>query len=131
MTEQQKKYRKTHLKKVYKLICILMSEISIDPFAKHGLVLVNHRGQMFLVVGLQVCTHLRRDFVPLLFADLLQVIKVSRQTLATRTFSSFHRLSHEMKVWRDLNVLHPETLLCLPCPCVLGQCHAGIIHVNI
>jgi len=30
---------------------------------------------MLLVVGHQVCTHLRRDFVPLLFADLLQVIK--------------------------------------------------------
>ncbi len=28
----------------------------------------NHRGQTFLVVGHQVCTHLRRDFVPLLFA---------------------------------------------------------------
>ncbi len=35
---------------------------------------------MFLVVGHQVCTHLRRDFVPLLFADPLQVIKVSRLT---------------------------------------------------
>ncbi len=33
---------------------------------------------MFLVVGHQVCTHLRRDFVPLLFADPLQVIKVSK-----------------------------------------------------
>ncbi len=40
----------------------------------------NHRGQTFLVVVHQVCTHLRRDFVPLLFADPLQVIKVSRLT---------------------------------------------------
>ena len=61
-----------------------MSEISTS--AKHDLVLggktfvANHRGQMFLVVGHQVCTHLRRDFVPLLFADLLQVIKVLRLT---------------------------------------------------
>ncbi|MBN3298033.1 CREB5 protein, partial [Amia calva] len=43
-----------------------------------GKILVgNHRGQTFLVVDHQVCTHLRRDFVPLLFADPLQVIKVS------------------------------------------------------
>ncbi len=40
----------------------------------------NHRGQTFLVVSHQVCTHLRRDFVPLLFADPLKVIKVSRLT---------------------------------------------------
>lgn len=52
-----------------------------DPFAKHELVLVgNHRGQEFLVVGHHVCTHLRRDFVPLIFADPLQVIKASRLT---------------------------------------------------
>ena len=48
--------------------------------AKHDLILggktlvVNHRGQTFLLVGHQVCTHLRRDFVPLLFVDILQVI---------------------------------------------------------
>ncbi len=48
---------------------------------KGGKTLVgNHRGQTFLVVGDQVCTHLRRDFVPLLFADPLQVIKVLRLT---------------------------------------------------
>ena len=31
----------------------------------------------FLVVGHQVCTHLRRDFGPLLFADPLQILKVA------------------------------------------------------
>ncbi len=67
---------------------------------------------MFLVVGLQVCTHLRRDFVPLLFADLLQVIKVSRQTFSNSNLQLLPQIVHEMKVWRDLNVLHPETLLC-------------------
>ncbi len=51
----------------------LMSEISIWPLVG------NHRGQTFLVVDHQVCTHLRRDFVPLLFADPLQV-KISRLT---------------------------------------------------
>ncbi len=64
---------------------------------------------MFLVVVHQVCTHLRRDFVPLLFADPLQVIKVSR--LPPQIF-------YGMKVWRlartlqDLNVLLLESLLC-------------------
>ncbi len=40
----------------------------------------NHRGQIFLVVGHQVCTHLRGDFVSLLFADPLNVIEVLRLT---------------------------------------------------
>ncbi len=34
----------------------------------------------FLVVGHQVCTHLRRDFDSLLFIDPLKIIKVSRLT---------------------------------------------------
>ncbi len=81
-----KKSRKIAFKKNYKLICILMSQIRIWSLRKiwlntvlSGKTLVgNHRGQMFLVVGRQGRTHLRRDFVPLLFADPLQVIKVSR-----------------------------------------------------
>ncbi len=61
---------------------------------------------MFLVVGHQVCTHLRRDFVPLLFADPLQVIKVSM----TRTFSSLHIFSMGLKSgdWQG----HSRTLMC-------------------
>ncbi len=63
------KSRKTHFKKSYKLICILMSQISIWPLRKTWLSTwwqnpcCNHRGQTFLVVGHQVFTHLRRDFV--------------------------------------------------------------------
>ncbi len=85
-----KKIQKTAFQKSYKLICIIMSQISIWPLLKTWLVLGgktlvgNHRGQTFLVVVHQVCTHLRRDFVPLLFADPLQVIKVSRLSLTVQ-----------------------------------------------
>ncbi len=36
----------------------------------------NHRGQTFLVVDHKVCTHLRRDFVPLLFADPVRILSL-------------------------------------------------------
>ncbi len=88
---------------------------------------------MFLVVGHQVCTHLRRDFVPLLFADPLQVIKVSRLTFGNSNLQLPPQIFYGIKVLRlarplqDLNVLLLEPLL--PWPCVLGHCHAGIpIH---
>ncbi len=115
-----------------------MSQISIWPLRKTLLgdktLVGNHRGQTFLVVVHQVCTHLRRDFVPLLFADPLQVIKVSRLTFGTRTFSSLHRFSMGLRSGDWLG--HSRTLMCffwatplLPWPCVLGHCHAGIqIH---
>ncbi len=80
-----------------------------DPFAKHDLVLGgktlggNHRGQTFLVVVHQVCTHLRRVFVPLLFADPLRVIKVSRL---------LHSFLWDCRPLQDLNVLLLEPLLC-------------------
>ncbi len=46
-----KKIQKNAFKQSYKLICIVMSQIGL----KHDLVLVgNHRGQRFLVVGHQV-----------------------------------------------------------------------------
>ncbi len=76
-----------------------------------------HRGQTFLVVGHQVCTHLRRDFVPLLFADPLQVIKVSRLTFGNSNLQLPPQIFYGMKVWRlarplqDLNVLLLEPLL--------------------
>ncbi len=101
-----------------------MSEISIWPLHKHDLALGgktlvgNHRGQKFLVVGHQVCTHLRRDFVPLLFADPLQVIKVSRLTFGTSNLQLPPQIFYGIKVWRlarprqDLNVLLLEPLLC-------------------
>ncbi len=119
-----KKIQKKKIKMSYKLICILISEINIDPFAKHNLVLGaetlvgNHRGQTFLVVGHQVCTHLRRDFVPLLFADPLQVIKVSRLTFGNSNLQLSPKIFHVIEVWRlarplqDLNVLLLEPLLC-------------------
>ncbi len=76
------------------------------------------RGQRFLVVGHQVCTHLRRDFVLLIFADPLQVIKVSRLTFGNSNLQLPPQMFYGMKVWRlarplqDLNVLLLEPLLC-------------------
>ncbi len=101
-----------------------MSQISIWPLLKHDLILGgktlvgNHRGQMFLVVVHQVWTHLRRDFVPLLFADPLQVIKVSRLTFGNSNLQLPPQIFYGIKVWRlarplqDLNVLLLESLLC-------------------
>ncbi len=65
------KYINQKIQKKTQLICISV----FDPQAKHDLVLGgetlvgNHRGQTFLVVGHQVCTHLRRDFGPHLFTN--------------------------------------------------------------
>ncbi len=78
----------------------------------------NHRGQTFLVVGHQVCTHLRRDFVPLLFADPLQVIKVLRLTFGNSNLQLPPQIFYGIKVWRlarslqDLSVLLLEPFLC-------------------
>ncbi len=102
----------------------IFDPLLIDPFAKHDLVLGgktlvgNHRGQTFLVVGRQVCTHLRRDFVPLLFAGPLQVIKVLRLTFGNSNLQLPPQIFYVIKVWRlarqlqDLNVLLLEPLLC-------------------
>ncbi len=75
----------------------------------------SQRSDVFVVVGHQVCTHLRRDFVSLLFADPLQVIKVSRLTLETQTFSSLHRFSMGWlaRPLQDQNVLLEPPLCCL------------------
>ncbi len=73
---------------------------------------------MFLVVGHQVFTHLRSDFVTLLFADSLQVIKVSRPTFGNSNLQLPLQIFYGIKVWRlarplqDLNVLLLEPLLC-------------------
>ncbi len=78
----------------------------------------NHRGQTFLVVGHKVCTHPGRDFVPLLFADPLQVIKVSRLMFGNSNLQLPPQIVYGIKVWRlvrplhNLNVLLLETLLC-------------------
>ncbi len=93
-----------------------MSQISIWPLHKTWLstwcqtLVVNHRGQMFLVVCHQVCTHLRRDCVPLLFADPLHSLRFRGWRLAARTFSSLHRFSMG---WRSGDWLgHSRTLMC-------------------
>ncbi len=73
---------------------------------------------MFLVVGHQVCTHRVRDFVSLLFADPLQVIKVSRLTFGNSNLQFPPQIVYGIEVWRlarpfqDLNVLLLEPLLC-------------------
>ncbi len=93
-----------------------MSEISIWPL--HKTLVGNHRVQTSLVVGHKVCTHLRRDFVPLLFADPLQVIKVSRRTYGNSNLQLPPQIFYGIKVWRlarplqDLNVLLLEALFC-------------------
>ncbi len=97
----------------------------------------NHRGQMFLVVGHQVCTHFRKDFVPLLFADPFQVFKVLRLMFGNLNLQLPPQIFYGINVWRlarplqDLYVLLLEPLLVMRSgrACVLGHCHAGIpIH---
>ncbi len=115
-------------------------KLIFDPFTKHDLVfgdktlVVNHRVQTFHLVGHQFCTHLRRDFVPLLFADPLQVIKVSRLTFGNLNLQLPPQIVYGIKVWRqakplqDHNVLHLEPLLCC-LGCVFGSLSCGIpIH---
>ncbi len=109
-----KNIQKNKFQKSYKLICILMSQV-FDPFAKHDLALggktlvADHGGQTF---------HLRRDFVPLLFADPLQVIKVSKLTFGNSNLQLPPQIYFEIKVWtlarplQDLNVILLEPLLC-------------------
>ncbi len=87
-----------------------------------------------LVVGHQVCTHLWRDFVLLLFADPLQVIKVSCLTFGNSNLQLPPQIFYGIKVWRlarplqDLNVFL-EPLLCCLGRVFLGHCHVGIpIH---
>ncbi len=110
------KIQKNAFQKSYKLICVLMSQISIWTFAKHDFVLGgktlvgDHRVQTFLVVGHQVCTHLRRDFVPLLFAEPLQFIKVSRLTFGNSNLQLPPQIFYGMKVWSWLG--HSRTLIC-------------------
>ncbi len=73
-THSRKSYKFFHLISnsiTHSLFCPLFLWVNKyffnNPFAKHDLVLGvktlvgSHRGQMFLVVDLQVCTHLRRD----------------------------------------------------------------------
>ncbi len=108
--------------KSYKLICILMCQICICPLHETWrsnwwkTLVGNYRGQAFLGVGQQVCTHLKRDFVSLLFVDPLQVIKVSRLTFGNSNLRLPPQIFYGIKVWllarplQDLNVLLLEPL---------------------
>ncbi len=78
----------------------------------------NNRVQTFLVVGHQVYTHLRRDFVPLLLADPIQVIKGPRLTFGNSNLQLPPQIFYGIEVWRlarplqDLNVLLLDPLIC-------------------
>ena len=65
-----------------------------------------HRGQTFLVVGHQVCAHLRRDFGRLLFADTLQILKVSRLSLGHLKLQLPPQIFYGIKVRRLARPLH-------------------------
>ncbi len=65
---------------------------------------------MFLVVGHQVCTHLRRDFVPLLSQILFKSLQFRSWSLATWTFSSLRRFSVGLRSGDWLG--HSKTLMC-------------------
>lgn len=58
-----------------------------DPYGKRHLVIGGEtlvgkrRGQMFLLVGHQVCAHIRMDFGSLPYTDTLQILKASRPSL--------------------------------------------------
>ncbi len=101
-----------------------MSQISIWPLCKTWLSTwwqnhcwQSHRSDVSCSWP-QVCTHLRRDFVPLLFAGPLQVIKVSRLMFGNLNLQLPPQMFYGIMVWRlarplqDLNVLLLEPLLC-------------------
>ncbi|KAK3572056.1 hypothetical protein QTP86_022290 [Hemibagrus guttatus] len=90
----------------------LLDSLWFDPFTKHDLVLGgktlvgSHRGQTFLVAG----TRLRRNFVPLLFAHPLQVIKVSRLTFGSSNLQLPPQISIGLRSGDWLG--HSRTLMC-------------------
>ncbi len=102
-----KKIQKSAFQNSYKLIRILMSEISIWHFHKTWLS--------------------TWYFVPLFFADPLEVFKVSRLTFGKSNLQLPPHIFYGIKVWRlarplqDLNVLLLEPLLCCLGPSVLGH----------
>ncbi len=121
------------IQKSYKLICILMSEISIWPLRKTWL----------RTWWQNPCWQSQRSDVscswpPGLHTSqerfLSKSLRFRGLRLATRTFSSLHRFSMGLRSGDWLG--HSRTLMCfflshslLPWPCVLGHCHAGIpIH---
>ncbi len=119
-----KKIQKNAFQKSYKLICILMSQISIWPLRKTWLSTWwqnpcwhSQRSDFFLYswpLGL----HTSCWFCPTPLADPHQVIKVSRLTFGNSNLQLPPQIFYGMKVWRlarplqDHNVLLLEPLLC-------------------
>ncbi len=69
-----------------------------------------------------ICTHFRRDFVPLLLADTLQVIKVSRLTFGNSNLQLPPPIFYGIEVWRLARPLHDlNELLLDPLICCLGR----------
>ncbi len=87
---------------------------------------------MFLVVGHQVCTHLRRDFVPLLFADPLQVIKILRLKFGNLNLQLPPQIFYGIKVWRLARPLQNHNVLLLEGPllCCLGHVFCVIVMLE-
>ncbi len=97
-TLKDKKIQKKAFQKSYTFTNKYLTPSAAKPLLQT--LVGNHRVQTFLVVGHQVCTHLRRDFVPLLFADPPQVIKVSRLTFGNTSLQLPPQIFYGMKVWR-------------------------------
>ncbi len=119
------KSRKMHFKKLWIYLHFNEWNKNLTPFAKYDIVLGGktlvgyHRGQTFLVVGHQVWTHFRRDFVPLLFADPLQVIKVClRLMFGNSNLQLPPQIFYGIKIWRLARPLHLNVLLLEPLLCV-------------
>ncbi len=88
--------------------------------------------QTFLVVGHQVRTHLRRDFVPLLFADPLQVIKVSKLMVGNSKLQLRPQIFCGIKVWRPVRPLQDLNVLLLdPLLCCLGCVFWAIVNAGV
>ncbi len=74
--------------------------------------------------GHQVCTHLRRNFVPLLFADPLQVIKVSRLTFGNSNLQLPPQIFYGIKVWRPARPFLSHSFV------ALAGCFGSLSHWN-
>ncbi len=87
---------------------------------------------MFLVVSHQVCTHLRRDFIPLLFTDPLKDIKVLRLTFGNSNLLLPPQIFYGIKVWRLARPLQDHNVLLLePLLCCLGRVFWVIVMLPI
>ncbi len=108
-----KKIQKNAFQKSYKLICILMSQISIWPLRKTWLSTLWQSQRSDVSCSWPPGLHTSQEgFCP------LQVIKVSRLTFGNSNLQLPPQIFYGIKVWRlarplqDLNVLLLELLLC-------------------